>query len=106
MLSTGKCPHCDLDLTVEVEVVADTVELEAVGEIVEPKAVTEQDAPKRRRTRRRWYYSLDGKQGQGPVSADELRALIANSVVKREHFLSNDGKLWSRAHKLKGVNWP
>jgi actin-like ATPase involved in cell morphogenesis/tetratricopeptide (TPR) repeat protein len=88
MLSTGKCPHCKRESIVEAEVVA------------------KQDVPEHRRTNRRWYYSLDGKQRQGPVSADELRALIATGVLKREHFLSNDGQLWSRADKLKGVNWP
>ena len=88
MLSTGKCPHCSSEFIVDADV------------------VTEQDAPKDARTSRRWYYSLDGKQRQGPVSADELRALIATGVLKPEHRLSNDGQRWSRADKLKGVNWP
>lgn len=115
MLSTGKCPHCHSEDTVEAEVVAEIVEaeavpeiveLEAVAEIVEAEAVAEKDAPKHRRTGRRWYYSLDGKNRQGPVSALELRDLIATGIVKREHFLSKDGKRWARADKLKGVNWP
>lgn len=114
MLSTGKCPHCHSADTVEAEVVAEIVEAEAVPEIVEleavdiveAEAVAEQDAPKHSRTGRRWYYSLDGKKRQGPVSAHELRALIATGIVKREHFLSKDGKRWSRAHKLKGITWP
>lgn len=115
MLSTGKCPHCDSEDIAEVEAVAEIVELEAVpdiveaeavADIVEAEAVAEQDAPKQRRTRRRWYYSIDDKKRQGPVSALELRALIATGIVKREHYVSKDGKGWARADKLKGVNWP
>ncbi|NLY01238.1 MAG: DUF4339 domain-containing protein [Rhodopirellula sp.] len=88
MLNTGKCPYCKSELVVDAEIVA------------------EQGATEHKRTTRRWYYSVDGKHRQGPVSADELRALIASGVVKRNHSVSNDGERWSRADKLKGVKWP
>lgn len=56
--------------------------------------------------RRRWYYSLDGKEGHGPVTDAELKDLIRTGRLTRSDKVSLDGKTWRAGSDLKGTKWP
>ncbi|WP_315781170.1 MULTISPECIES: DUF4339 domain-containing protein [unclassified Bradyrhizobium] len=52
---------------------------------------------------RSWYYAEQGQQ-QGPISEDELRDLIARSVVTAETLLWSDGMAgWEKAGRIPGL---
>jgi hypothetical protein len=53
-----------------------------------------------------WYYSLDGTTVEGPVSGADLRNLIAAGTLLPTSQITNDGKTWHPAARLKGVTWP
>jgi hypothetical protein len=53
----------------------------------------------------RWYYCLDGKTAQGPVTAAELKELIRSRRLVPTSKVSLDGKKWHPASHLKGVRW-
>jgi len=57
-------------------------------------------------SRRKWFYSLDGKDKQGPVSEPELKELIRAGKLPRTGRVSLDQKTWHEAAQLKGANWP
>jgi len=56
--------------------------------------------------RRRWYYSLDGKKGHGPVNDAELKDLVRTGMLTRSGKVSLDRKTWHEASHLKGISWP
>ena len=52
---------------------------------------------------RSWYYAAQGQQ-QGPISEDELRDLIARSVVTADTLLWSDGMAgWEKAGRIPGL---
>lgn len=53
-----------------------------------------------------WFYSFDGRARMGPVSAEQLKELVAQRSLTPEAFVSRDGKSWQKASRLKGVQWP
>ena len=55
--------------------------------------------------RRKWYYSLDGKKGHGPITDAELKDLIRTGKLSQSGKVSLDQKTWHKASQLKGVNW-
>ncbi len=56
--------------------------------------------------RRRWFYSLDGKEGKGPVSDAELKELVRAGKLAPTSKVSLDQKTWHTASRLKGLAWP
>ena len=62
-------------------------------------------APSPRAEPGKWYYSLDGKTGHGPVTESRLKTLIRSGKLKRTSKVSRDGKKWHPASKLRGVKW-
>jgi tetratricopeptide (TPR) repeat protein len=53
-----------------------------------------------------WYYSADSKVVLGPVAVRDLKELIRTGRVTPDTLISRDGKTWSQASRLKGVEWP
>lgn len=52
---------------------------------------------------RQWYYTVDGQQG-GPVSAQELQALVASGVIQPEHRVRSEAMShWVRASRVGGL---
>jgi len=56
--------------------------------------------------RRRWFFTLDGQEKQGPISDPELKGLIRSGKLNRTSMVSLDSKTWYQASHLKGVTWP
>jgi tetratricopeptide (TPR) repeat protein len=53
-----------------------------------------------------WFYSFDGKSTSGHVSSPHLKELIRNGQLTPNSLVSRDGKTWSKASRLKGIEWP
>lgn len=53
-----------------------------------------------------WYFSIDRKNAQGPVTASQIQQLIATGQFSRDSLVSRDKNKWYLASNLRGVKWP